>query len=45
MLLKCTQNLHERPSLGIAHYKIREYVPNMRQLKGSTLTLVYQALS
>ena len=41
MLLKCIQNLRERPSFDIAHYKNRESVQNMRQLMASTPTLVY----
>ena len=43
MLLKCIQNLHERPSFGIAHYKNHESVQNVRQLKVSNLTLVYSS--
>ena len=41
MLLKCIQNMHDRPSFGIAHYKNHDSVHNMRQLKPNTLTLVY----
>ena len=44
MLLKCIQSLHERQSFGIAYYKDHESVQNMRQLKASTLTLVYSSL-
>ena len=40
MLLKSIQNMHERPSFGIAHYKNHDSVYNMRQLKPSNLTLV-----
>ena len=41
MLPKCIQNLQQMPSFGIAHYKNHESVQNTRQLKASTLTLVY----
>ena len=41
MLLKCIQNLHERTSFGIAHYKNHKSVQNMRQYKLSTLRVQY----
>ena len=41
MLLKCIQNIRERPTFGIAHYKNHESVQNMRKLKANTLTFVY----
>ena len=41
ILLKWIENLHERSSLGIVHYKSHKSVENMKQLKASTLALIY----